>query len=73
MHNGMTLTRIQGHGHGPESCKINQIQTISFAKIRSIQRLMTDFYTTGQYLKFEIRPSFLSRDFELGRKIDRDL
>jgi len=27
-------------------------KSISFAKIRSIQRLMVDFYTTGQYLKF---------------------
>ena len=48
-------------------------KSIYFAKIRSIYRLMVDYYTTGQYLKFEIRPSFLSRDFELGRKIDRDL
>jgi len=39
---------------------------------------VVDYYTTGQYLKFgwshfEIRPSSLSRDFELGTKIDCDL
>jgi len=27
-------------------------KSISFAKIPSIQTLMVDFYTTGQYLKF---------------------
>jgi len=54
MHNGMTLTRIQGQGHRPEICKITQIQSLSpspkFAQ--SKLRLMVDYYTTGQYLKF---------------------
>jgi len=39
MHNGMTLTRIQGQGQGqrPESCKINQITPSGIASQNALQ------------------------------------
>ena len=55
MHNGMTLTQIQGQVKVTGTWKLQNhpnSKSISFAKIRSVQWLMVDCYTTVQYLKF---------------------
>ena len=48
MHNGMTLTQIQGQVKVTGTRKLQNhpnSKSISFAKIRLVQRLMVDFYT----------------------------